>query len=371
MIPHYGLREKEEEHWSHKTRRVDDDDDEHDDDNDDMPDIPTGMPTDLPRPPATTDAAQSGRYGPGWGSHHISGVSTGTAQPSETTLKTSTASKQTAWPDGTPSPDPNVVQSGDQPGPTSDDSHGIGPGSEGGFGPHKGTSKAPLYAVAGIVPVVLIIVGLFAFFCLRKRKQKRMQIAAAQAKVSEMKMSNQQRHTVHAYVAPPPPPPEPQYTAPPRHPPPPSPTTPQPVILGPITGGGSNGAYFTGIDTSDVVSMNDAANDRTGLGDPFADSNSLQEEPPPPYRPRSIAPLSRDTSLRVPAASSQTNLIGSQQQQQQQHQAGRSPFDDPEDDDDDAVSQLSGPTLRRNQDAISTVSDMSYQEDPVVARRNV
>jgi hypothetical protein len=43
----------------------------------------------------------------------------------------------------------------------------------------------------------------------------------------------------------------------------------------------------------------------------------------------------------------------------------RSPFDDPE---DDEVSDISGPTLGRETDAMSDVSELSYQIDPVVGR---
>jgi hypothetical protein len=168
---------------------------------------------------------------------------------------------------------------------------------------------------------------------------------------------------------------QPSYTAPPSHPPPPaSPASPQPVILGPIAPT-SNGTYYTGIDTSDIVSMNDRPeNDRTGLGNPFADTSSLNEEPPPPYRPRSlapsalsrdtsvrtsVAPLSRNTSLRAPPGHSQTNLIDHPE---------RSPFADP---DDDAVSDVSGPTAGRHQDTLSIVSDLSYQEEPTNTRQSI
>lgn len=100
--------------------------------------------------------------------------------------------------------------------------------------------------------------------------------------------------------------------------------------------------------------MTSASNVRT---DPFADNNSLAEAPPP-YRPRSLAPSSRQSSFRWTAprlASSRTHLIQ------------RSPFEDPGDD-DDVISELDGPAQEQRVDAMSVVSNLSYQKDPVVGR---
>ncbi|KAF2119969.1 hypothetical protein BDV96DRAFT_595573 [Lophiotrema nucula] len=263
---------------------------------------------------------------------------------------------------------PTTALSDGSPQPTStnsDDFKGVDPSQKG--KDHSG--HVGLYAAAGIVPVVVLaILGVAIFFYLRKRKRQRQQAAVVKTpRGQEMKARPQS--TVQPFMAASPV--QPSYTAPPSHPPPPaSPTSPmstQPVILGPIAPA-SNGAYYTGIDTSDIVSVDDRPeNDRTGLGNPFADTSSLNEEPPPPYRPRSLAPsalsrdasvrtsiahLSRDTSLRVPAAHSQTNLI---------ERSERSPFADP---DDDTVSEASGPTAGRHLDTLSIVSDLSYQEQP-------
>jgi hypothetical protein len=107
--------------------------------------------------------------------------------------------------------------------------------------------------------------------------------------------------------------------------------------------------------------MTSANNLRPAPPDPFSDNHSLTE-PPPPYRPRSAAPpsfmtsSSRHSSIRTsaaPHATSQTHLIE------------RSPFADPIDDD---ISELSGPTTGRNEDRMSAVSDLSYQNDPVASR---
>jgi hypothetical protein len=277
---------------------------------------------------------------------------------SSTTLRTSTL-RNTAWPE-------NPGSSSTSPTPLPPDQHSL-PSSTGANG--QGTypqdevksRHGPPIAIAAILPIaVLAIIGAVVFICMRRRRKQK-QTAAAQVLVEEMKSKTPT--TTQAYVASPLPPPRPlSRSTPVTNIGPATPASPQPVILGPILG--SNNNYFTGIDTSDIMSVR--SNGRTGLGDPSADSNSLQDEPPPPYYPRSIAPLSRDTSLRVPqpppAASSQTELLGVQGQV-------RSPFDDPRDDDE--VSDVSGPTSRRNRDDLSTVSDMSYQQDPVVGRRNV
>lgn len=220
------------------------------------------------------------------------------------------------------------------------------------------SSRAAVYAAAGVVPIVLIIFGALAFFLLRRRKhQRQQQPGRNMAAVREMKsrtQSNVRPFLATAPVVPASAAATLSYTAPPRDSPPASPAAPQPVILGPIVPG-SNSAYYTGIDTSDVVSVTD----RTGLGNPFADGNSLHEEPPPPYRPRSLAPVSRETSLRAPSvgANSQTTLIEE-----------RSPFADPE---DDAVSVMSVPVGRRDGDTMSVVSDLSYQADPTTTRPTV
>jgi hypothetical protein len=216
----------------------------------------------------------------------------------------------------------------------------------------------PIVAIAVAPIVLLIIIGALVFFCMRRhRKQK--QAAATQAQ--EMKATNP---TIMAYES----------SALPSERPlsrdalrtnltPASLSAPQPVILGPISGSNSN--YFTGIDTSDITSVR--SNERAGLGNPFADSNSVNEEPPPPYYANSIGPLSRDASLRVsqppPPAWSQTALLNAE------GQPVRSPFDDPTN--GDAVSDISGPTLGHDGDNLSAVSDLSYQQDPVVGRPTV
>lgn len=123
-----------------------------------------------------------------------------------------------------------------------------------------------------------------------------------------------------------------------------------------------NDAYYTGIDTSDHISLNDQRSE--------ASVDTFGEEPPPPYRPRSVPPISRETSVRTSMcrntsvrSSRHDPMSGSNLMRRSVDV--RSPFDDPEDSDDDNLSQIS--TIRslprRDTDRLSVVSDISYQEE--------
>jgi len=210
------------------------------------------------------------------------------------------------------------------------------------------SSKAHI-ALGAAMFMVVAILGVILFLYLRRRRRQKRQALGQQ----ELKSPNPTTYPPvaqqQAYYGAPPGPPS---TLSPMLP------QPQPVILGPITPN-SNGAYYTGIDTSDVVSMHEP----TGLGNPFVDPQ--HEEPPPPYRPRSMAPLSRDSSLRSPpqAALSQTNLMAAQGQCQ-------SPFRDPHDDDNISEFSAAGHHQygRRAVDELSVVSDLSYQHEPAIER---
>jgi hypothetical protein len=208
------------------------------------------------------------------------------------------------------------------------------------------TNHGAMYAVAGVVPVVVVIfIGLVVVLCLRKRKRQRRNVAAGQVTTQEMQKKPQQSSMAPHHIFTPsslPPIARPHYAiVPTQLSPLPAPALPAPVILGPI-GSGPNGAYLTGIDTSDFMSVDD----RTGLGNPFADGDSLKEEPPPPYRPRSIALSSRNSSLRQPFSSHHSSLRHSSQTTlvARHDQNVRSPFADL---DDGTVSDVSVPSLRR------------------------
>lgn len=215
------------------------------------------------------------------------------------------------------------------------------------------SNRAPMYAAAGAVPVIVIaIIGFVVFFCMRKRRKQRQQ-AATQIHAEK----KDQQPTMHEYRAPAIPISRaPSYTSQAqdmqRLP------SPPPVILGPISAC-SNSNYMTGIDTSEVMSTRTA---RTGLGDPFADGSSLHEEPPPPYQSRSLA--SRKSSHRMPRSS----MSVSSQQSRHFSRPLRNPFEDPQE--EDAVSDLSGATLHRGSDSMSAVSDMPYQLDVQNGRRS-
>ncbi|ORY09803.1 hypothetical protein BCR34DRAFT_589012 [Clohesyomyces aquaticus] len=314
-------------------------------------------------------AHPTGPFTAGWPEGHPSITN---LPSSPTTLSTKTNGYGPPYSEHYSSNTPTPIYT-DLPGPSSTNRNDDG-GNEGEF-QRKGTNHTIMYAMGGIVPVVMLaFLGLALFFYLRKRKQKKA-IAQQNTRIQEMKSRNSA-----AYILPisqqrgggAPPPlqtTQPHYAVPSNPTPLRSPTAPAPVILGPIAPV-SNGAYYTGIDTSDVVSMTGPTHththDRTGLGNPFLDGDD-QEEPPPPYRPTSLPPISRDTSLRVPATHSQTNLMASDD-----------PFADPPNvsgRDDDAVSVLSGPLPERGErtgeDNMSVVSDLSYQNDPVVQRSAV
>ncbi|OAL56315.1 hypothetical protein IQ07DRAFT_3988 [Pyrenochaeta sp. DS3sAY3a] len=254
-------------------------------------------------------------------------------------------------PSSTSSLDPNHIATNNNLPSSPTASNGYGREHPPGWPWKKHQDKAPMYAAASIVPiVVLAIIGGIAFYCLRKRKKQRATAARVEMQSRVLPPYSAPSPAVAAH-----------YGVAPSEPPPTStPMAPPPVILGPIPSG-DNGAYLTGIDTSDVVSI--TSNDIRPV-DPFADNNLA--EPPPPYRPRSIAPpsfvsASRQSSFRASdphPATSQTHLIE------------RSPFEDPPDD-DDTVSEVSGPIGRRGVDAMSAVSDLSYQQDPVIGRTSV
>jgi hypothetical protein len=106
-------------------------------------------------------------------------------------------------------------------------------------------------------------------------------------------------------------------------------------------------SYYTGIDTSDAISL---AERQPGP------ATAISDEPPPPYRPRSVPPVSRGNSLRV-----NDGLAGYQPGQNM-----RSPFDDPVD--EDGLSDLGNDCGGREIDRLSAVSDLSYQEEATAVR---
>ncbi|EUC29840.1 hypothetical protein COCCADRAFT_105460 [Bipolaris zeicola 26-R-13] len=261
---------------------------------------PDGYPSTLPWPPY------------GYGGH------TATTNPWEMSISKTAVLSQTPYPEL----DSTLLLSITNAFPTTTGAPSSTIGSYGGRPSgwewsQEGPNKAPVYAAAAIVPIIiLVMIGAVTLVCLRRRKKRR-----AEAAVQEMKLEPDSP-TIRPHMAPLPAPipavaVSQHYTAPPAHLPPTSSwNQPQPIIIGPIVSS-SNGAYLTGMDTSDMVSI--TSNNRMSV-DPFSDSYSLSG-PPPPYRPSSVPPPSftsnsRHSSVRLPA--SPVCLA-------------RSPFDDPED----------------------------------------
>jgi hypothetical protein len=116
-------------------------------------------------------------------------------------------------------------------------------------------------------------------------------------------------------------------------------------------------SYYTGIDTSDHLSITQSISS----GGTYVDGG---DEPPPPYRPRSVPPISRETSLRLPNAVAPRNSV------RRSRDLIRSPFDDQEEED---VSDMEEPPSIRRVDAdqLSAVSDLSYQQEPTTTHSTV
>lgn len=243
----------------------------------------------------------------------------------------------------------------------------------GGTGSHVGIGLPPfLLAVAVVIPLIIVAISTVALCRIIRSKRRQRKARSA---MPEMKNLTR------------PPPDERAYVRPPSFEPPsilvsasqPSESTSlttntlptnqrqsQPVILSTTM----DQAYYTGLDTADRISLTDA---RSQISTDLYDG----DEPPPPYRPRSVPPISRDASVRTSHTTrtsstlrrnndhSATHLMSSARRGQDR----RSPFDDPEHEDDTA-SLTSDTTIRPQrhapqQDRLSVVSDLSYQDEPV------
>lgn len=247
-------------------------------------------------------------------------------------------------------------------------------------GDHHRPPIPAIVALGIVIPSILILLSLCAFFfCIKPRKKKtnaqseETAMAAARV-VPEMKDRGagggpimQSAHTIGGPIS------ASGAVVPPLT----SPTSTSSVATGTppvILSTTMNDAYYTGIDTSDHISLTDQRSE--------ASADTFGEEPPPPYRPRSVPPISREASVRNSICRntsvrsnrhdpmSGSNLMGSHVRRSVDV---RSPFDDPEDSDDDNLSQIS--TIRslprRDTDRLSVVSDMSYQEEPTVTHSAV
>jgi hypothetical protein len=105
-------------------------------------------------------------------------------------------------------------------------------------------------------------------------------------------------------------------------------------------------SYLTGIDTSDHIS----------LADNHSTRSTDTDEPPPPYRPRSVPPISRESSVHIANGMLPNYRPGNRVSITEE--SIQNPFNDP----DEALSELAEEDLRN--DHFSVVSDLSYQYEP-------
>jgi hypothetical protein len=221
--------------------------------------------------------------------------------------------------------------------------------------------SAGLMAAAGIgatVVFVFVLVLLVIFLCRRNRKKNRAAVAAASSR--QMTTTDNVPNVVDgcAYIKSTTALVRPALSSPATS----SPSIPQPTQLPPVVLSTTlDHSYLTGIDTGDHLSLADSQT-----------ANSLGEEPPPPYRPRSIAPISREQSVHL--APSRGYSVRMADGMLPNYRPGNpipateeslaNPFDDP----DGEVSDLEdgGPCQDNTpcDDHLSLVSDLSYQQEP-------
>ena len=218
---------------------------------------------------------------------------------------------------------------------------------------NSGVAPATI-AAAVVVPLIILSLTGFALIWLLRRRRRQLRTGGSAAVPAEMKMRRSESTAL-------------RYSMPPREPPPALTVAGGTPLMVSSLAPTETRAYYTGIDTSDQVSMHSHAAPSHNV------SLDGEHDPPPPYRPRSVAgppPISRDASVRtnarasvVPATAS-TGLMARTEEQQD-------PFADPAD--DDTVSEISEHDHHNDthDDRLSVVSDMSYQDEPTTVRNNV
>jgi hypothetical protein len=213
--------------------------------------------------------------------------------------------------------------------------------------PHRASVQAIVFGTAGAIALViafLVLIGGFIFCCRKRRKRVRqqegsqVQMAMKTAAAPAPDIRRPSPATVQV--------PSPSFATSSSTLITPAPRMPEPVILP------NNGSYFTGIDTSDQMSIIEPPSIR------HSDNiyPSGEEEPPPPYRPRSVPSISRESSLRV--ADGMRSHCGPR------NSVIRSPFDDPVEEDADIEGNPFTDPSHREHDRMSVVSDLSYQQEP-------
>ncbi|KAH7055830.1 hypothetical protein B0J12DRAFT_432701 [Macrophomina phaseolina] len=239
-----------------------------------------------------------------------------------------------------------------------------GNGNGDGDDPSGGGPPLGLILAAVIIPVLITTLLAFTVFVvLRRRKQRKAAEHAPASEEMKLRLSDD--------FPPPGSPPAisavPSREATPQAPPravTPAPP-PAPVIVSAMNPA-NNSSYFTGIDTSEALSVrtNSVRSGPRTAG--FMLDGEFHEEPPPPYRPRSVPPISRDSSMRTNnrADCASTYLMADDAQRS-------NPFADPSDDDNESIESGMGPYSRRADDHLSVVSDLSYQNEPTAVHQAV
>jgi hypothetical protein len=226
--------------------------------------------------------------------------------------------------------------------------------------PTHGPPKYVLTAAGAIVSVIgiLIMVLLFIFLC-RRSKRRKNRMRDNRDSIEEQQMvgtmsSSDTLNSVRAYrpeplaipslgyhsssstftsQSPRSPhhPPNPQHPQAPQHPQIPQQqqiqvTPPPPVLLSTTV----NHSYLTGIDTSDNISVHQQ---------PTTITHDDMDEPPPPYRPRSLAPPSRQNSGQI-ANGMLPNYQPGQMRIPVTESSSSNPFDDPDNETNDYSSSI-------------------------------
>ncbi|OJD34935.1 uncharacterized protein BKCO1_2000085 [Diplodia corticola] len=245
--------------------------------------------------------------------------------------------------------------------------------------------------LAGVIIPILVVslLAFAAFVVMRRRRQRNAQPTLAQ---EEMKLrpgssGDDDYHPPPVAVIPvgssPPPmirePSPPQTAAAAAAATPPRAVTPVPApppVIVSAMNPANNSSYFTGIDTSEALSIR--TNSVRSSGPPqrpagFMLDGEFHEEPPPPYRPRSVPPISRDSSMRTANYRGVADCAGSIRLANDHHESPQhNPFADPSDDGISVMSEAPmNPFMRDDEDRLSVVSDMSYQQEPVTVHQGV
>ncbi|KAK8190017.1 hypothetical protein HDK77DRAFT_239168 [Phyllosticta capitalensis] len=202
----------------------------------------------------------------------------------------------------------------------------------------SGPSTGKILAATMLPLIALTVVGLAIWMIMRRRHQRR-----RMAQQAEMKMNPGDEVAEHRGEPP-------QYrssaassehlTSGSSHPTLSGTVSPPaPVIISSIAPT-TNAAYFSGIDTSEAFSVRSNSVRSSNRPAGFVMDGEFHEEPPPPYKPCSVPPLSREASVRSRTFSEHDGFlpvttIG------QQHAPLRNPFADPVDEDDDQYSMVS------------------------------